>query len=180
MDLGEINGGIFVNTASVGAYTDFVAIRERYERRVGKPLAAVIAAVRTLGRARSVRVRVRDLDGQTIDARLSLMFIGNGRYEPSGFAPVHRAALDDARLDLRVLGVTRLASRARVILDLLNGRIARNRRYQQYSDAEFELELPDGPYRIARDGELGEEVDHISARVLPRALAVIAPARSVL
>ncbi|WP_336631359.1 MULTISPECIES: bifunctional phosphatase PAP2/diacylglycerol kinase family protein [unclassified Microbacterium] len=176
VDLGEVNGGIFVNTASVGAYTDFVSIRETYEHRVGKPLAAVIAALRTLGRARSVRLRVQDLDGETVDARFSLMFLGNGRYEPRGFAPVHRATLDDGRLDLRLLGVTRLASRARVLLDLFTGRIERNRRYQQYSDGEYHLELPDGPYRIARDGELGEQVDRIDARVLPRALTVIAPA----
>ncbi len=175
VDLGEINGKIFVNTASVGAYTDFVAIRERDEHRIGKPLAAVVAAFRTLGQARAVHVRVRDLDGKTVDARFSLLFLGNGRYEPRGFAPVHRATLDDARLDLRVLGVSRRGSRARVVVDLFTGRISRNRLYQQYSDAEFELELLDGPYRIARDGELGEEVDHLSARVLPRALTVIAP-----
>lgn len=178
VDLGEVNGKIFVNTASVGAYTDFVTIRERYEHRIGKPLAAVVAAVTTLGAARAVRVRVRDLDGETVDARFSLLFLGNGRYEPRGFAPVHRATLDDARLDLRVLGVSRLGSRARIFVDLFTGRISRNRRYQEFSDAEFDLELLGGPYRIARDGELGEEVDRLRARVLPRALTVIAPAAS--
>ena len=172
-----MNGTIFVNTASIGAYTDFVAIREKYEHRIGKPFAAVVAAARTLGRGKAVRVRVEDLDGDTVDAKFSLLFIGNGRYEPRGFAPVHRAALDDSRLDLRVLGVTRLASRARVVLDLFTGRVARNKRYQQFSDAEYHLELPDGPYRIARDGELGEQIDRLDARVLPRALTVIAPAR---
>ena len=177
VDLGEANGTIFVNPASIGAYTDFVAIREKYERRISKPLAAVIAAIRTLGRSKAVRVRVQDLDGETVDARFSLLFIGNGRYEPRGFAPVHRAALDDSRLDLRVLGVTRLASRGRVLLDLLTGRVARNKRYQQFADAEYHLELPEGPYRIARDGEVGEEIDHLDARVLPRALTVITPAR---
>ncbi|WP_282836846.1 diacylglycerol/lipid kinase family protein [Microbacterium flavum] len=176
VDLGEVNGKIFVNTASVGAYTDFVTVRERYEHRIGKPLAAVVAAIRTLGGAKAVRLRVEDLDGEVVDARFSLMFLGNGRYEPRGFAPVHRATVDDGRIDLRLLGVTRLGSRARVILDLFRGRIERNRRYQQYSDAEYHFDLPDGPYRIARDGEIGEEIDHLDARVLPRALTVIAPA----
>lgn len=177
VDVGEVNGRIFVNTASVGVYTDFVTIRERYEHRVGKPFAAVIAAARTLGVAKAVRLRVRDLDGETVDARFSLLFRGNGRYEPRGFAPMHRASVDDGRLDLRLLGVSRRTSRARVILDLFSGRIERNRRYQQYSDAEYHLELPDGPYRIARDGELGEQIDRLDARVLPRALTVIAPGR---
>lgn len=175
VDVGEVNGRIFVNTASVGAYTDFVTIRERYEHRVGKPLAAAIAAVRTLGIAKAVRMRVEDLDGATVDARFSLLFLGNGRYEPRGFAPMHRATVDDGRLDLRLLGVSRRTSRAKVIADLFTGRIERNRRYRQYSDGEYHLELPDGPYRIARDGELGESIDRLDARVLPRALTVIAP-----
>mgnify|MGYP000753572853 CR=1 FL=1 len=34
-----LNDKLFLNTASVGAYTDFVRIREKYERRIGKPLA---------------------------------------------------------------------------------------------------------------------------------------------
>jgi undecaprenyl-diphosphatase len=59
VDLGEVNGKIFVNTASVGAYTDFVTIRERYEHRIGKPLAAVVAAVKTLGRPRGPRPGTR-------------------------------------------------------------------------------------------------------------------------
>ena len=177
VDLGEVNGRVFVNTASVGAYTDFVAIRERNEKRIGKPLAAVLAAVRTLGRARAVRARFQDLNGEEVDASFSLLFIGNGHYEPRGFAPVHRATLDDNRLDLRVLGVTRRGARARVLFDLLRGRVDRNRRYQEHSDAEFAFDLPDGPYRIARDGELGEEISRLEARVLPRALTVIAPAR---
>ena len=61
--------------------------------------------------------------------------------------------------------------------DLFTERMARNKRYQQFSDAEYHLELPDGPYRIARDGELGEQIDRLDARVLPRALTVITPAR---
>lgn len=177
VDLGEVNGRVFVNTASVGAYTEFVSIRESYERVIGKPLAAVVAGARTLGRAKAVRVRVDDLRGERVDASFSLLFIGNGRYEPRGIVPIHRAAIDDARLDLRVLGVTRPASRGRVLLDLLTGRSSRNRRYQQLADAEFHLELPDGPYRVARDGELGEPIDELHARVLPRALEVVAPPR---
>lgn len=176
VDVGEVNGRIFVNTASVGAYTDFVAIREKYERRIGKPLAAVVAAWRTLGSAKAVRLRAADLDGQQVDARFSLLFLGNGRYEPRGFAPVRRATVDDNRIDLRLLGVSRFASRARLLGDLFTGRVTRNKRYAEYADTEFHLELPDGPHRIARDGELGELVDRLDVRVRPRALTVIAPA----
>lgn len=35
VDVGYVNDGLFINTASVGAYTDFVRIREKIQKRVG-------------------------------------------------------------------------------------------------------------------------------------------------
>ncbi|WP_392508955.1 diacylglycerol/lipid kinase family protein [Naumannella halotolerans] len=61
----------------------------------------------------------------------------------------------------RAIAAIRAGALARVDLGEVNGGI----------------ELPDGPYAIARDGELGEPIDRLRARVLPRALRVIAPAR---
>ncbi|MFC6704004.1 phosphatase PAP2 family protein [Flexivirga alba] len=60
VDLAYLNDKVFLNTASVGVYTDFVAVRERNEKRVGKPLAALYAGVRTLLRSKPITVRVDD------------------------------------------------------------------------------------------------------------------------
>lgn len=172
VDVGYLNDELFLNTASVGAYADFVTIRDRLRTRVGKPLAAVVAASRTIRRTRSLRVRVDERESDS-----SLLFIGNGQYEPRGFAPQVRQQLDDGLLDLRILDVSQRFSRLKVLAAFLTGQLARNKRYHELSAPELMIELPDGPARITRDGELGERAARLHVRVDRRALTVYQPRR---
>lgn len=174
VDVGWVNDGLFLNTASVGAYTDFVQLRERLERRVGKPLAAFIAANRTLRRRKTIRVRVDDEPA----ADVSLLFLGNNRHEPRGFSPVQRPRLDEGLVDLRTLDASRFISRIKVLGALATGQLDRNKRYRESLDDRFEIRVLDGPARIARDGELGERATHLTVRIDRRALVVVAPAGS--
>ncbi len=77
MDVAHVNDKLCLNTASVGAYSDFVARRQRLERRIGKPLAACYAALRTMRRSTSVDVLADDREH-----RATFVFIGNGQYQP--------------------------------------------------------------------------------------------------
>lgn len=172
VDVAWVNDGLFLNTASVGAYTDFVVLRERLERRVGKPVAALVAASRTLRRRKTIRVRVDD----ERPASVSLLFLGNNRHDPNGFSPVRRPRLDEGLVDLRTLEASRFVSRVKVLAALVTGQLDRNKRYRQSLDDGFEIRLLDGPARIARDGELGERSDHLRVRIDRRALLVVAPA----
>ena len=47
-----MDGKPFLNTASLGSYPEFVKIRERWEGRFGKPLAAAWAIGQVLRTAR--------------------------------------------------------------------------------------------------------------------------------
>src|SRR5690606_37251491 len=109
-----------INTASIGAYPDFVRRRERLERRIGKPLATVYAMAQTLRRDRSVRIRY---DNKTLQT--SLFFLGNSVYLPSGFAPTRRARIDDGLIDVRMLETGRPFARLRIVGALLLGRLDR-------------------------------------------------------
>ncbi|WP_295033060.1 bifunctional phosphatase PAP2/diacylglycerol kinase family protein [uncultured Microbacterium sp.] len=172
-DVGYLNDRIFLNTASVGAYTDFVRIREGREKRIGKPLAALVAGWRTMRKDRAVSVTV---DGRTRES--SLLFIGNGQYQPHGFAPTVREDLQDGLIDLRILDVSGRWSRFVVLLATLTGQLARVKQYHEVSAPEFEIGLPGGPERIARDGEVGEASDHLRVRAARRALTVYRAHRS--
>ncbi|GAA1825577.1 bifunctional phosphatase PAP2/diacylglycerol kinase family protein [Agromyces salentinus] len=103
-----------LNTASVGIYPDFVAERERLERRWGKWPAAVIAAVRVLRSSAPVTVVV---DGRR--ARVWTLFVGVGRNEAGIAAPMQRRRLDDGTLDVRVLHA---GTRVRAVGSLAFGR----------------------------------------------------------
>src|SRR5204862_5836402 len=79
-DVATVNGRLFLNTSSVGAYVVFVRTRERIERRFGYRLATVIAALRLLGRIRAFTVEM-ELDGQPRRYQSALVFVGVGERE---------------------------------------------------------------------------------------------------
>ncbi|WP_446666273.1 phosphatase PAP2 family protein [Flexivirga sp. B27] len=169
VDLAYLNDELFLNTASVGAYTDFVAIRERNEKRIGKPLSAVYAGLRTLVRSRPITVRVDDRTS-TVD----LLFLGNSEYQPHGFAPSFRERMDDGLLDLRMLDASGFGATLTILLALLTGQLGRHGRYREIHAPTLQIEvLRGGPVCIARDGELGEEADVLQLRVDRRALTVL-------
>lgn len=168
VDLAYLNDEIFLNTASIGVYTDFVAIRERNEQRMGKPVAALYAGLRTLVRSRSITVRVDDRT-----ASVDLLFLGNGEYQPHGFAPSFREQMDDGLVDLRMLDAAGFGATLTILAALLTGQLARHKRYHEIHGPSLRIEVVDGgPVRIARDGELGEEATVLDLRVDRRALTV--------
>ena len=150
-DVGTLDGEPFINTASLGAYPEFVAMRERLERRIGKLPAMVVAGFRTLIRAEPSLLEV---DGRP--TRVWLIFIGNCRYLPDGPAPSVRARLDDGLLDIRLLDGDRPYARLRLLLAILAGRAAGSPGLKSWRAERLEVRSTAGPLRTARDGEVGE------------------------
>ena len=77
-DLGYVNGRAFLNTSAVGAYVDFVTLREAVRRHFGYRLASVIAAARIGFRPRLVSLEVRPDNGITRRYDTPLLFVGVG------------------------------------------------------------------------------------------------------
>jgi diacylglycerol kinase family enzyme len=80
VDVGMVNGHIFLNTSSVGAYVGFVRLREQLEPRFGYKLASAIAAFRILFQLRRLVVAL-EVDGEERIFRTPLVFIGVGQRE---------------------------------------------------------------------------------------------------
>jgi len=72
IDVGEVNGRVFLNTSSVGAYVTYVRTRERLEPRLGYWLASAAAGLRILARLRSIRVTL-EVNG-TVSKCLIIVF----------------------------------------------------------------------------------------------------------
>jgi undecaprenyl-diphosphatase len=159
-----------INTASIGAYPSFVQTREKYEHRIGKPLAGIYAMFHTLRHDQPVRIRYDNKSLQT-----SLFFLGNSTYLPSGFAPSRRTRMDDGLLDVRILETGRRLSRTRILVALALGRLERSPLYHEMRVPEFHLTAVDGPTVLAHDGEIGTECEDASFTVRYRALPVFRP-----
>ncbi len=167
IDVGLAGERLFLNTSSLGSYPAFVAIRERWEGRVGKPAAAVIALWSAVRQQRPLRLVV---DGH--EHAVAMMFIGNGRYQPQGFAPSWRPRLDDGRLDLRMVTVAGRAPLLRLALSILTGRLGRSRLYIEDDPVDVHISRPDGPGLLASDGEITSGPAEMDYKKLARALIV--------
>lgn len=171
VDVVTLNGEtVLLNTASIGAYPRFVAIRQKYEKKVGKTLAAVIAAWRALGENEANRIR---FDNKTLTT--SLFFVGNSIYRPSGFAPVDRSGIADGLLDIRLLEVGRPLARVRCAVSVLLGRLNRSPLYHELHRPSFRCEILGSPTTVAHDGELGAKVSQLEFECHYRVLPVYRP-----
>ena len=148
VDRATIDGHTFVNTASIGSYVDLVDVRQRLESTIGKWPAVVVALVRVLRRASPVDL---EIEGQR--RKVWMVFIGNCRYHPAGFAPSWRERLDDGQLDVRIVDGSRPWSRVRLLLSVVTGRLGRSRAYEQRYVRSLKVRSLDGQLRLARDGE---------------------------
>lgn len=110
-DVAWVNGRLFLNTSSVGAYANFVRIRERVETRAGYWTASAYAAVRTLIRLQAFKVRFES-DVLHKDYRTPLVFIGVGQRELK--LPTLGNRVDDGRSGLHVM-IVRGRTRARLV-----------------------------------------------------------------
>lgn len=161
---------LFVNTASLGSYPHFVAARERWESRLGKRLAAVLAVVAVLRSERPLRAVVNGRE-----FLLAMVFIGNGRYQPHGFAPGWRPRLDDGILDVRLVQTGRRLAALRLVLSLATGRLGRSHLYAETGSVGLSVSLPDGPTTLAWDGEIGPGSARLRFRPRHWAMTVYRP-----
>lgn len=160
----------FLNTFSLGVYPELVQRRERRERVLGKWPALAVALAEVLGRAQPTHVEV---DGAA--QRVWLLFAGNGRYHPSGFAPSWRERLDEGVLDVRVVDAGAPWARTRLVVAVLTGRLGRCRVYREWTTETVQIRFRDDDPQLARDGEREPAPQQVTLSV-PHRLVVYRPA----
>ncbi|MFJ5533001.1 bifunctional phosphatase PAP2/diacylglycerol kinase family protein [Streptomyces sp. NPDC093261] len=161
----------FLNTFAIGLYPELVRLRERLERRLGKWPAATVALIRVLRTATPAELRI---DGRP--RRLWLLFAGNGRYVPDGFAPSFRPRLDDGLLDLRLIDGDHRLARTRVALAALAGALGHSPAYVAERVREVRIEGLKGTDTCAYDGEVVPAPGALRLGKRNRALVVYRPA----
>lgn len=170
-DVATAGSTAFLNTASIGGYPQMVRRREELETRLGKWLAATVAAAQVLHAQRPLRV---SLDGEPTSAWM--VFVGNCCYVPRGTLPAWRPRLDDGNLDVQYLSAQGRLSRTRAVLALLTGVSERSRVHVGRTATSLHLESHSGELDLACDGESAGAVTACSFGKLPRALVVYRPA----
>jgi diacylglycerol kinase family enzyme len=107
VDVGEVNGRIFLNNSSIGVYPAIVRLRDRYQASgLGKWIAALWAALVVLRRHPFMAVRII-AEGQEIVRHTPFVFVGNNPYQMAGFHAGTRASLVTGNLAVYVLHAER-------------------------------------------------------------------------
>ena len=103
VDVGQVNGRVFVNNSSIGLYPTLVTEREKYmQRGFSKPIAAILASLVALWRFPNTSVRVTT-DNKAVATRTPLVLVGNNRYEFTGLQSGKRANLNDGLLQVSMM-----------------------------------------------------------------------------
>lgn len=177
VDVGEVNGRIFLNNSSLGLYPDIVRDREKQQRRLGrgKWLAFSWALVAALRRYPFLNVQLK-LNDKVHARRTPFVFIGNNEYLMEGLNIGERERLNGGRLSLYVaqrpgrLGLLRLALRA------LFGRLSQASDFDVLTTTEMEIATRHRRLRVATDGEVTVMNTPLQYRLRAAALDVIVPA----
>ena len=99
VDVGEVNGRIFLNNSSIGFYPRIVRERESQQRQgSGKWVAFAKAAAHIVQKSRKLHVALDDDQNQRQAYDTPFLFIGNNRYAVAGLEIGTRAALDGGKL----------------------------------------------------------------------------------
>ncbi len=170
MDLGVAGDRCFVNTLTFGGYSRVVDERERLEGRLGKWPALLVALLRELPGMEPLCV---EIDGEM--RRVWLAWIGNCRYQPTGFGPAWREELADGLLDVRIVNGVRKYSRTRFTFDVLFGRLSSCPVYEERRVESLHITSLDGPLRLAADGETFDGPTDVVVTKRPQALRVAVP-----
>jgi len=176
VDVGEVNGRIFLNNSSLGLYPDIVRDREKQQRRLGrgKWTAAAWAALAALRRYPflSMRLTVKD---ETLARRTPFVFIGNNAYTMEGLSIGERARLDEGVLSLYVAQRPTRLGLLRFAFDALRGRLGEERDFDVLHAPEFDIDTHRKRLLVATDGEVTAMNPPLRYRMRPGALTVLVP-----
>lgn len=180
IDVGEVNGRIFVNNSGIGLYPRIVHRREQHREKLGwgKWPAFVWATLHALHRHRSLDV-VLAAEGHEIRRRTPFVFIGNNFYEMEGFDIGTRERLDRGELSAYLAPGAKPADFILFALRALLGRLRGARGFEVLRTTELRIETPGDRVRVATDGEISIFSTPLRYRVLAGALSVIVPGEPI-
>ena len=176
VDVGEVNGRIFVNNSGLGLYPDIVRDRERQQKRLrrGKWPAFVWATLSALRRYPFLVVALV-VDGKEVLRKTPFVFIGNNEYRMEGFAIGERSGMEGGLLSLYVAqrpGRWRLLQLA---LRALTGRLRQARDFDATLAADIVVQSKRKRLRVATDGEVTAMTPPLHYRIRPASLIVMRP-----
>jgi diacylglycerol kinase family enzyme len=176
VDLGEVNGRVFVNNSSLGLYPRIVRHREEQQQRLGRGKwpAFFWATLHALHRHHQIDVLL-SVNGREVRRSTPFVFVGNNFYEMSGFDVGSRERLDAGELSVYMAPGARPRDLMGFALRALVGRLRSSRAFEVLRTTELRIETRGRQVRVSTDGEIQILDTPLRYRSVPGALNVVVP-----
>ena len=175
VDVGEVNGRIFVNNASVGFYPQIVRERERWQRHgTSKWVAFAHAVAHVLRRGVTIHVSLADNAEGARHIDTPFVFVGNNPYTVAGLEIGTRARLDCGTLWLCTAPHAGRTTLLRLALQALLGRVSMADLLRR-DVKSVQIKSRRRHQLVSRDGEVGVMRTPLEFRIRPAALRVLVP-----
>jgi len=146
IDVGQVDGKVFINNSSIGFYSDSLFERVAHEKTFGKWPAMIIATIKAFFRYRTYKVTINGKQYAT-----PLVFVGNNKYILHGLA-FERLNLTDGSLSVYIVrGKSRLTLFF-APLSLLRGQKSIPKKLKFFTTKELTITTKHR-LRVSRDGE---------------------------
>lgn len=175
VDVGEVNGNVFINNSSLGLYPSIIRAREKQQQLGrGKWPAYLWAALAVMRRYPFLNVRI-SVDGAELRSHTPFVFVGNNEYKMETLNIGGRACLDKGELTLYMTNRTGRLGLIRLALRALLGGLHQEKDFVALCTREIWIETRHHHLRVAVDGEVTRMMPPLHYRVRPGALSVLAP-----
>lgn len=181
IDVGEVNGRVFLHKVVLGVIPSIAAAREQIRGRsdVGALFGFGRYFVRRLGRARRIALSITSRDTDDRVERVHAIAVANNAYDEGLGRIFARSSLDAGVLTLYVLKHLTLGDALRLSAEMLAGRWQQDEALDIASVRSVSIRSRRASVSAMIDGEVEMLQTPLNFRIRPKALTVLAPAPAV-
>jgi diacylglycerol kinase family enzyme len=175
VDVGEVNGRVFLNNSIIGLYPIYRFIKDDYLRQGWHRWVAFVRAVATvLWRYPFFTVQL-EVDGRALVRRTPYILVANNEHAMQGYELGSRSSLDKGELWVYVMRRRGRWGLLKMVVRLVAGQFSAARDFEVFAAREVRIETKRRRIGVALDGEIAVMEAPLEYRVRPRALRVMAP-----
>ncbi|MFB9222738.1 diacylglycerol/lipid kinase family protein [Paracoccus cavernae] len=176
VSVGEVNGRVFLNNTSFGAYPEILEKRESHYKRWGRSRIgaywAVLVAIKDLRRPMHLEVTV---DGESRSYDTALAFVAKNALQLETLGLDGGEAVRAGHFALFVAHAQKPLALVGAALRLALGRVAHGRDFDMVISDEIEIAPRPSRRLVAYDGEKARMRGPFHLRVRPESLLVVVP-----
>lgn len=173
IDVGEVNGKIFINNSSVGLYPRAVKIREKILHKLGgKKWAAMFIALITIFKRFPLFKVVVKTEQEIENITTPFVFIGNNEYKFEMFNLGRRTNFTAGKLNLYTANITKRFEILKLILLNIFNRLDQDKNFSLQLVENVTLETNNRTVNVAIDGEIVKLKPPLKYKILHKKLKV--------